>query len=158
MFDTSARFGRIDSINTSRGGVPKTSVFEALITTDGIDGDRQSDRRHHGGPDRAVVLFSLDVIQALRNEGHPIGVGTTGENLTVSGIDWPALVPGTEIQIAGVRLLVTQYASPCEKIAGSFLQHDFTRISQKLHAGCSRLCARVLSEGIVRIGDALTLG
>ncbi len=129
-----------------------------MITIDGIDGDSQSDRRFHGGPDRAVVLFSLDVIRAIRAEGHPIGVGTTGENLTVSGVDWSTLVPGLEVRIADVRLLITKYASPCAKIRGSFLHHDVTRISQNVHAGCSRLCARVLAEGIVRIGDALTLG
>ena len=47
--------GRVESINTSRGGVPKQPVFEALVTADGVDGDRQSDRRFHGGPDRAVA-------------------------------------------------------------------------------------------------------
>ena len=149
--------GRIESINVSRGGVPKTPVFEALVTVDGVDGDCQRDRRFHGGPERAVVLFSLDVIRALQREGHPIDVGTTGENLTVSRIDWAAISPGAELEIGGARLVITKYASPCEKIRRSFLDEDFTRISQKLHAGWSRLCARVVSEGIVCIGDQVKL-
>jgi MOSC domain-containing protein YiiM len=149
--------GRIESINTSRGGVPKTGVFEALITEHGVDGDRQRDLRHHGGPDRAVVLFSLDVIRALQREGHPIHVGSTGENLTISGIDWHALTPGTELDIAGIRLLITKYATPCEIIRGSFVDNNFTRISHKLHQGWSRVCARVLSGGIVRLGDEVRL-
>jgi MOSC domain-containing protein YiiM len=153
----SNQIGRIASINTSRGGVPKTSVLEALITADGVDGDRQRDRRFHGGPDRAVVLFSLDVIRALQREGHPIGIGTTGENLTIAGVDWEAIVPGTELQIGDVRLLVTKYASPCEIIRGSFAGGDFSRLSQKRHAGQSRLCARVLSEGLVYVGDPVTV-
>src|SRR4030095_6430371 len=73
--------GRIESINASRAGVPKTNAFETLITEHGIDGDQQRDSRYDRGPDRAVVLFSLDVIRALQREGHPIGVGTTRENL-----------------------------------------------------------------------------
>jgi len=149
--------GRIESINVSRGGVPKTPVFEALVTADGIDGDRQRDLRFHGGPERALVLFSLDVIRALQREGHPINVGTTGENLTVSGVDWAAISPGAELEVGGVRLVITRYASPCEKIRRSFLDEDFTRIAQKLHAGWSRLCARVVAEGIVRIGDHVKL-
>jgi MOSC domain-containing protein YiiM len=149
--------GRIESINVSRGGVPKTPLFEALITRDGIDGDRQRDPRFHGGPDRAVVLFSLEVIRALQREGHPINVGSTGENLTVSGVDWAAISPGVGLEVGGARLLVTKYASPCEKIRRSFLDEDFTRISQKLHAGWSRVCARVLAEGIVSVGDAVKL-
>ena len=154
VFDDS---GRIESINVSRGGVPKTPVFEALITVDGVDGDRQRDLRFHGGPERAVVLFSLELIRALRREGHPVDVGTTGENLTVSGIDWAAISPGAELEIGGARLLITKYASPCEKIRRSFLDEDFTRISQKLHAGWSRLCARVVTEGIVCVGDHVKL-
>ena len=149
--------GRVESINTSRGGVPKASAFEALVTERGIDGDRQRDLRFHGGPDRAVVLFSLEVIRALQHEGHPITVGSTGENLTVSGLEWTAVVPGAELRIGDVRLLITKYASPCENIAPSFAADDFTRISQKLHAGWSRVCARVLTEGVVRTGDPALL-
>lgn len=155
---TSLRAGRLESINASRGGVPKTAIFEGLITEAGLDGDRQRDLRFHGGPDRAIVLFSLDVIRALQREGHPIAPGTAGENLTLSGIEWRTVVPGSQLQIGEVQLEVTKYTSPCEKIAGSFADCDFTRISQKLHAGWSRVCARVLAGGLVRTGDAVNLG
>ena len=149
--------GRVESINTSRGGVPKQPVFEALVTADGVDGDRQADPRFHGGPDRAVVLFSLDVITALQSEGHPIAAGATGENLTLSGLPWASILPGAELTIGGVRLQVTKYASPCYKIRGAFADGDETRISQKSHPGWSRLCARVVAEGLVRVGDAVQL-
>ena len=149
--------GRLESINSSRGGVPKTSLFEALVTEDGLDGDRQRDLRIHGGLDRAVVLFSLDVIHALQREGHPIAAGSTGENLTVSGLDWATVVPGTELQIGDVRLRITKYTNPCEMIGRYFLGNDFTRISQTFNAGCSRVCARVLTVGVVRVGDPVTI-
>src|SRR4051812_49753342 len=80
--------GRLESVNASHGGVPKTGVFEALITEEGLDGDRQATVPPHGGPDRAIVLFSLDVIRALQREGHPIAAGTAGENFTISGVEW----------------------------------------------------------------------
>src|SRR5262245_9657167 len=102
--------GRLESINLSRGGVPKASAFEAFITEDGIDGDRQRDLRMHGGRDRAVVLYSLEVIRELQREGHPVAAGSTGENLTVSGIDWRSVQPGTELRVGDVRLLITKYA------------------------------------------------
>ena len=130
-------------------------MFEGMITEDGLDGDRQRNLQYHGGRDRAIVLFSLDVIHALQQEGHPIAVGTTGENLTVSGMDWPSLAPGIELQIGDVRLHITSYAAPCETIGPSFLKRNFPRISQKVHPGWSRLCARVLTGGLVRIGDAI---
>jgi len=149
--------GRIASINTSHGGVPKAQVFEAFVTTDGLDRDRQHDRRFHGGPDRAVVIYSLEVIRALQREGHPIATGTTGENLTLSGVDWMTVAPGAELTIGEVRLHVTKYASPCYKIAGSFSDGDFSRISAKIHPGWSRVCARVLCEGLISIGDSVQL-
>lgn len=154
---TSPATGRIESLNISRGGVPKASVFEALITEHGVDGDRQR-YRLHGGPDRAVVLFSLQVIRALQAEGHSIDIGTTGENFTVSGLTWTDVVPGLELHIGEVRLLITKYAAPCETIRHSFLEDDFTRISEDAHPGWSRVCARVLSGGIARIGDPLEMG
>src|SRR4051812_32011986 len=89
--------GKVESINLSRGGVPKTSALEALVTEDGLAGDKQGNPRVHGGRDRAVVLYSLEVIRALQTEGHPISIGSTGENVTVSGLDWSLLTPAVEL-------------------------------------------------------------
>ena len=149
--------GRLDSINVSGGGVPKRPIAEAAITVDGVVGDRQRDRRFHGGPDRAVTLFSTERIAALRAEGHPIEVGRTGENLTVSGIDWTRATPGARLAIGEVRLEITRYATPCANITGSFVAEDIARVAQKVNPGWSRLCARVLVPGQVRVGDAVTL-
>jgi MOSC domain-containing protein YiiM len=149
--------GRVESINTSRGGVPKTAVLEAVVTREGIVGDVQRDLRHHGGPDRAVSLYSLGRIADLRREGHPVAAGTAGENLTVSGLDWNLVAPGREIQVGEVRLVVTGYAPPCENIRHSFADRDFTRISQKVHPGWSRVYARVVATGTIRPGDPVKL-
>ena len=144
---------RLEAIHISRGGVPKLGVFEALIAHDGLDGDFQNDTRHHGGPDRAVVLYSLDLIRALQAEGHPIAPGTTGENLTLSGLHWESLTPGTTLLVGAVELRLTKYADPCRNISHSFLASDFMRISQNTRPGWSRVCARVLTGGLVRPGD-----
>lgn len=149
--------GRLASINVSQGGVPKRPVGEASVSTGGLAGDRQRNLRVHGGPDRAVSLYAAERIAALRLAGHPIDAGTTGENLTVSGVDWDAVVPGARLRVGEVVLEVTRYASPCETIAGSFSGGEFTRISQKLHAGWSRVYARVLAAGTVRTGDPVEL-
>ena len=137
--------GRLESINASRGGVPKRSMFEALITEHGLDGDRQHDLRFHGGPDRAIVLFSLDVIRALQREGHTIAAGTTGENLTVSGIDWTTIVPGIELAIGEARLLITKYTSPCEDRSRS--SRTTTHLPSSTPAGAGS--RRVLRGGLV---------
>lgn len=147
----------VESINISRGGVPKNPVLEAVIGEYGISGDVQRDLRYHGGPTRAVSIYSLDLIRALQAEGHPIAPGSAGENLTISGLDWSLVAPGRELQVGAVRIVVTAYASPCEKIRRSFVNEDFTRISQKLHPGWSRVYTRVVTGGVVRPTDLVLL-
>jgi MOSC domain-containing protein YiiM len=147
--------GAVHSINTSKGGVPKLPQPEAPVTADGIAGDRQRDRRYHGGPLRAVSLYSLERIRALQAEGHPVDVGTMGENLTVAGLDWDRVAPGVRIWIGDVLLEVTKDAPPCKTIAASFTGGAFVRASQKVHPGWSRWYARVLKAGVARVGDTV---
>lgn len=148
----------VHQINVSDGGVPKLPVPEARISKDGVIGDRQRSLKIHGGPDRAVCLFSLEVIEALQVEGHSIAPGSAGENLTLAGVEWPALKPGDCLRIGKkVQLEIMSYTAPCEHNARWFLDRDYKRISQKRHPGWSRLYAKVLAEGIVRQGDPVEL-
>ena len=58
--------GHITQISVSDGGVPKTAVSEAEITATGLVGDRHNSPKIHGGPEKAVCLWSLEVIEALQ--------------------------------------------------------------------------------------------
>ena len=146
--------GSVFQINLSNGGVPKLPVSEARVTTNGIVGDRQKHTVFHGGPERAVSLFSLEVIERVRAEGHPIEPGSTGENVTVSGLDWTLLAPGSRLAVGReVVLEVTGYAAPCGSIRASFADGRFKRISQKVNPGESRLYTRVLGEGRISAND-----
>jgi MOSC domain-containing protein YiiM len=152
--DREVLIAHLHQISVSNGGVPKLAVPEGRITTQGVIGDRQRSPDIHGGPDRAVCLFSLEAIQALQREGHSIAPGSSGENLTLAGLDWKQLKPGDRLKIGEhVRLEIMSYTSPCQHNAQWFQNGDFKRISQKRHPGWSRLYARVLSEGTVRPGD-----
>jgi MOSC domain-containing protein YiiM len=152
-----ANIARVVQVNVNPdGGVPKYPVSSAEVTVNGVTGDRQRDRRNHGGPSRAVSLYSHDLIQALQAEGHAITPGSAGENLTIEGLDWPALQVGDRLRIGRrLRIEITGYAAPCENIIDSFAGGKFIRISQKVNPGWSRLYARVLDEGTVHEGDAV---
>lgn len=151
-------YAHVHQINISDGGVPKHPVPEAVITSEGLRGDRQRNREVHGGVDRAVCLFSLELIESLQNDGHSIAPGSAGENLTLAGVAWAILKPGDRIQVGpDVELEVTSYTAPCGLNACWFNDGDFKRISQKRHPGWSRLYARVLREGLVRQGDEVGL-
>lgn len=150
--------GRMLQINVSRGGVPKHPVEQAAVTTEGIVGDYQRDRRSHGGPTRALCLFTIEEIQRLQAEGHPIAPGSAGENLTLEGLDLAALTPGTRLALGDeVEIELTSYTAPCDNIAASFADGDFTRISHKLHPGESRIYARVLREGTLTAGQTVRI-
>ena len=149
--------GVVHSINVSDGGVPKASRVWAHVYIDGVEGDRQADRRFHGGPDRAVCVYSLDLIESLQGEGHPIVPGAIGENLTLQGLAWEHMRPDARLEIGEVVLEITSATSPCQKIAAAFVGGEFTRVSQKVNPGWSRYYARVLREGIVNAGDRVLL-
>ena len=150
--------GTVISINVSNGGVPKRRVSDAKVSLLGLVNDDHDDKKHHGGPERAVCVYSLERIRALQAEGHPIDIGTAGENVTVEGIDWELVVPGARFRLGEEVLLeVASFTSPCKTIRESFTDGRFVRISQKLHPGWSRVYTRVLSEGAIRFGDAVEL-
>ena len=149
-----SKTGHIFSLQISKGGVPKLPIRDAIVTELGLAGDKQRDRRYHGGPERAVCLFSLDEIVRLQAEGHPIYPGSTGENITLAGIDWTALDIGACLQLGDqVLIQISAYTVPCSNIAESFRDGEFKRISQKLHPGESRLYARVLRTGMLQVGQ-----
>jgi len=150
--------GKIMQINVSPGGVPKRPVTEARVTELGLEGDAHRDLEHHGGPERALCLFALERIEALQREGHPIAPGAIGENVTVEGLDWSAVGPGSRMSLGpDVLIEVTRFTSPCFNIAKSFTAGDFARVAAKRHPGDSRVYARVLRTGTIRAGDAVRL-
>lgn len=150
---------RILQINVNpRGGVPKLGVLRARLLFDHVEGDKQRDTQHHGGPERAVCLWSWEIIRELQDEGHPLDCGTCGENLTLSGLDWSTLAPGVRLQIGAEAIIeITRPTTPCYKIAASFVDGDFNRISHKKFPDATRYYARVLREGVVRKGNAVRM-
>ena len=151
-----ARPATVVQVSVSNGGVPKLPVAEALVGPLGITTDAVRYTKVHGGPERAVCLFSLEVIEALRAEGHPIAPGTAGENLTLAGVDWPCLEADDILAVGDeVRLQLTTRVEPCKTIRASFAGGDFRRIQPERFPAETRWYTRVLAGGTVRPGDAV---
>jgi len=147
----------IFQISTSNGGVPKLGLHQTKVTELGLVGDQHRSETH-GGPERAICLYSLERILALQAEGHPIFPGSAGENVTVSGLDWSQIVPGSRLRLGEEVLVeVTRYTSPCNNIAGSFVDNQYERISQIRYPGWSRVYARVIRSGNIRVTDRVVL-
>ncbi len=147
--------GRIVQVNVSAGGVPKHAVPGTRVGRLGLDGDAQAHPGVHGGPHRAVALFAIEAIQRVAAEGHPIGPGAAGENLTTEGVELAELAPGTRLGFpSGLELEIASPDNPCDTIRGSFIDGKSGRISILKHPLDSRMYARVLREGAVATGDA----
>ena len=149
--------GVVVQLNRSDGGVPKRPVDRLEVDWSGAVGDRQADRRHHGRPFQALCLWSADVIAALQAEGHPIDRGSAGENVTVAGVDWAALRPGTIVRVGEVVAEISSHATPCSKNRAWFSDGDWNRIDHDRHPGWSRLYAWVLERGTIAPGDVVVV-
>jgi MOSC domain-containing protein YiiM len=149
---------RVFQINISDGGVPKLPVQSVEVTADGLAGDRQRNLKYHGGPDRAVCLFSLERLLALLADGHPVYPGATGENLTLTGVDWDKIVPGVLMRIGDSLLIeITSYADPCPDLLPYFTDGTNHLMDQDKYPGWSRVYARVLKPGTVKVADVVEI-
>ncbi len=150
--------GRVVQVSISAGGVPKLPVAEVRVNRLGLEGDGHNDTDGHGGPMRAVSLLAVEAIRRVAADGNPIAPGTAGENLTTQGIELGALPYGSRLAIGPELVLeLTSAVSPCRTIAGNFSDGRFARLSAKLHPLDTRVYARVVRQGTVRLGDVVTV-
>jgi MOSC domain-containing protein YiiM len=151
-FGATTHTGRVAQVSASDGGVPKLPLPRGRITRAGLAGDRQATRQHHGRPWQALCLWSAEQVDALAADGHPIGYGSAGENLTLRGLDWPELRAGTQLRVGTALIEVTADAIPCRKNGRWFSDGRFSRLKVN-----SRRYARVLEEGDVAPGDLVVV-
>jgi len=152
------RTGRVHQVNVSPGGVPKLPVAGTQVRRLGLDGDGHTEPEPiHGGELQAVLIYCIEALARVAADGHRAFPGAYGENLTLEGIDWPALGPGDCLAIGDGGLLVelTKHAAPCQTIAHWFVDRQIARISPKIHPDDARWYARVIVEGPVAAGDAV---
>lgn len=147
--------GTVARVNAGPGGVPKPAVPEAHVGYRGLDGDRQGQRRHHGRVWQALCLYSSETIDRFRADGHPIAPGAAGENLTLTGVDFATLRPGTRVRVGDVLCELSVPALPCADNAQWFADGDFMRMHHERDYGATRWYASVLEDGMVRAGDAV---
>lgn len=148
--------GIVVALHRGDGGVPKQTVRSVEVDHGGVVGDRQATRRHHGAPWQALCVWSEEVIAAFAAGGHPIGPGFAGENITVAGLRWGDVRPGTRLAIGAVWCEVSSYAVPCRQNARWFSDRSFDRIHHR-HGPVSRMYATVLGPGSITVGDPVIL-
>jgi MOSC domain-containing protein YiiM len=148
--------GSVVQLNTSTGGLPKLPQPQVTVGWRGVEGDRQATRVHHGRPFQALCLWSQEVIDAFRADGHPLAPGLAGENITVCGIPWTDVRPGVRLQVGGVLCEVSSYALPCFQNKAWFNDGEF-EVMHHERGPVSRVYATVLQPGPIVVGDSVVL-
>ena len=137
-----------------RSGIDKQPLAGAVTVGElGLSGDHILSKKHHGGPDQAVYLYSLEDYAAFT--GVPTTPGSFGENLTVMGLESAGLRVGTRLHFASVVLEVTAPRIPCVTFAAHLGEPGFV----KTFRGVRRpgLYTRVLKAGQLAAGETFRL-
>lgn len=157
----SVNVGEIESLphglTTVDTAIRKTPVDSPVeVTPTGLRGDHQADRRHHGGPDKALLLFSREQYPTLEHHiGREVAIPSFGENLTITGMTESEVCLGDVIRIGTTTLEVTQPRNPCYKQAVLHGVKDLVLVVER--TGCTGWYVRVLEPGTLTAGDDLVL-
>ena len=107
-----------------RSGIFKRPVAAVEVSTDGVHGDHQADRRVHGGPEKAVHHYAADNYKLLAARFPGIAdalvPGQIGENVSTRGWTEDDVHLGDVFRIGAARVQVSQPRSPCWKINHRF--------------------------------------
>ncbi len=127
------------------------------LTTLGLEGDDQADKSVHGGPDKAVYVYSEENYAWWRTElaGRELLAGQFGENFSVEGMTDDQVGVGDTFRIGSARVQVTQPRTPCLKLAMKMKIPTFVKQFHK--AARTGFYLRVLEEGIVETEDTFRL-
>ncbi len=159
---------KVISINVSpprvvniHGKIVETGIFKRPIIGPvvagrlNLAGDGQADLTVHGGPDKAVYLYSLNHLpywqQVLRRDD--LGPGSFGENLTAEGMGEDEVAIGDEFAIGTARFVVTQPRLPCFKLALAMETPSITKTF--MESGRTGFYLRVTQEGTLQAGDPI---
>ena len=124
---------------------------------EGLSGDHQHNRKHHGGRERALLMYSAEHYPRWRSEWgrSDVGPGAFGENLTVAGLIEDTVCIGDIFRIGDVRIEVSSPRTPCNTLARRHGIPELVKTVVQNHR--SGWYLRVLSEGWLESGMEVRL-
>ena len=146
-----------------KGKTVTTGIFKepvngrVMLRTLNLDGDRQVDLKGHGGPYKAVCVYSIEQYEHWQKElgRDDFGHGQFGENFTVAGMPDDKTHVGDVFRVGNTLVQVTQPRVPCYRLGIRMGVPEFPkRFLQSNRVG---FYMRVLQEGDVGAGDLIEL-
>ena len=129
------------------------------VTTVGIEGDAQGDKKHHGGAEKALHHYPRDHYAVWQAEigAHSLlqAPGAFGENLSTDGWTEASVCIGDLVRFGSVLLQVSQGRQPCFR-----LNRRFERVDMAVRVQRSRRTGwyyRVLEAGDVDDGAEMVV-
>jgi MOSC domain-containing protein YiiM len=151
--------GRVAAIYLATERAAPTFSMSAVraVPGRGLEGDRNfappPGPAHEKHPDDDLTLFSLEALaEANAEHGTNFAPGDTRRNIATEGVPINDLV-NREFTIGEVRARGLKLCEPCLHLAD--LVGDRRVIRALVHRGGLR--AQILSEGTIRVGDAIAL-
>lgn len=139
-----------------KSGMDKTPIdAPTWLSKLGFEGDEQA-YHGHGGPDKALCLFSTTHYTMWEDVISPIpDYAMFGENISVNDIDENDLYFGNQYQIGEAIIEVSEIREPCNKIQRKY---QYKGIMKRMMATGKTGCYfRVIKEGLVYPDSNLTL-
>ena len=143
---------------TVHTGVWKTPVEgTVMVRRLNIDGDGQGDLAGHGGEQRAVMVYQTESYDYWRDYlgRDDLQPGNFGENFTVSGLDDHDVCIGDRYRIGDAEFEVTQPRVTCFRVGMRLGVPEMPNLLVSQHR--PGFYFRVITEGLVRAGDAIVL-
>ena len=154
------RVGRARPFGPATSAIDKAPVEGPVMAgAQGLAGDEQADRRHHGGPDKALHAYAAANYPLwaaeMPDRAGRFRPGAFGENLVVEGLDESGLCLGDRWHLGRALVEVSQGRQPCWKLNLRFGRPDMARCVQD--SGRCGWYFRVLEPGLIAAGDTAVL-
>lgn len=136
--------------------IDKREVHGVYLATQGFEGDDVADKKHHGGPDRAVCLYPAEhYVQWEKELGKTLPTAAFGENLTVTNMLEADVCIGDIYKIGDAVIQITQGRIPCSTI-DRYTEANIL-LKRLIETGYTGFLARVINEGNISAKSKIEL-
>lgn len=144
----------------TQSGINKRPVAGRVhVGVEGLACDAQGDRKHHGGPEKALHHYAHEHYNIWRQAIGPRSVleapGAFGENLMTTGLTEDTVAIGDTFRLGEALIQVSQGRQPCWKLNIRFDIPDMALRVQR--TGLTGWYYRVIETGYIETGDELRL-
>jgi MOSC domain-containing protein YiiM len=152
------RIGRAAPLDSSGvlSAIDKQKVHRPLpVSHLGFEDDEQADRKHHGGPHKAIHAYSISHFptwsKELPDRAERFRPGAFGENLVIDGASEADFCLGDRWHVGSALVEISQGRQPCWKLNLRFDVPDMARRVQD--TGRTGWYFRVIEPGTIAAGD-----